>query len=489
MGFTKSKLLGENVRRRTSDAPLELSPTFDPKMPDRGLRPQGAADPFEDPQDSQLPTDEDADDVSKQGQEDEQNHKLSSDINTHDGGVDGVRRNSGRYFGQFSDDQFSDITTTTATDFQSASQAVDITPPENLSPEQLHQLVYRLRSKIQETRKALLQERTSKYQGLSDGDLVKRMKILREGIFQWSGAYFTYDGSRYSRSRARHRFRHLVSDYGAYLGSHELRPWLIQARLWDLLQENIFEDRTKYYGFVWAGGVARRRFYTYTSSKERISRNMQPLDAILKPDIKTTNRQAWKEYLEWRTLTFNLLCPGSGKNIQPKLSQDEIQSQIELVTNQIWKSLGGYMKSDRESRKTSQAKLELQEIVKNAMLLDLDFKKQMAVFKVLRFKSSHQCGSVRNQYGFHFEANEMVDVGRASSGKVDMVVSPALFKCQDWSEGTLEGDGACILRAEVYRRRLPKADVTHGLVSKPQVAVARPKYTSKKTSSTRSKLN
>lgn len=150
--------------------------------------------------------------------------------------------------------------------------------------------MYRLQSKIQDqqlqlnqTRKALLQERTSKYQGLSDEDLVKRMEILREGVFQWSGAYFTYDGGRYSRSKAQHRFRHLVSDYEAYLGSRELRPWLIQAHLWDLLQENIFEDRTKYYGFVWAGGVARRRFYTYTSSEERVSRNMLPLDTILKP--------------------------------------------------------------------------------------------------------------------------------------------------------------------------------------------------------------
>ena len=148
------------------------------------------------------------------------------------------------------------------------------------------------------------------------------------------------------------------------------------------------------------------------------------------------------------------------------------------------------MKAGKKSPKTSQAKLELRETVKNAMLLDLDFKKQMAEFKVVRFKSSHQCGSVRNQYGFHFEADEVVDVGRASSGKVEMVVSPALFKCQDWSEGTLEGNGAYILKAEVYRRRPPKAEITHRLVSKSprQVTVARPKHPSKKTSSTGSKL-
>ena len=240
----------ENVRRRTS---AELSPIFGPEKFDRELNSQWAAngsrpsneDPFQDPQDPQLliDLDEDVDDVLEQGQEDEQNHRISSHINTHDGGVDGVRRNSGRYLGQLSD-----ITTTTATDFRSASQAVDTTPPENLSSEQLHQLVYRLQSKIQDqrlqlnqTRKALLQERTSKYQGLSDEDLVKRMKILREEVFQWSGAYFTYDGSRYSRSKALHRFRHLVSDYEAYLGSCELRPWLIQARLWDLLQETFLK--------------------------------------------------------------------------------------------------------------------------------------------------------------------------------------------------------------------------------------------------------
>jgi hypothetical protein len=148
------------------------------------------------------------------------------------------------------------------------------------------------------------------------------------------------------------------------------------------------------------------------------------------------------------------------------------------------------MRADRESPGKSQAKLELRETVKNAMLLDLDIKKQMAEFEVLRFKSSHQSGSVRNQYGFHFEADEMVDVGPASSGKVDMVVSPALFKCQDWSEGTLEGDGAYILKALVYRRRPPKAEITHRLVSKlpRQVTVARPKHPSKKTSSTGSKL-
>ncbi|OCL06399.1 hypothetical protein AOQ84DRAFT_365818 [Glonium stellatum] len=439
----------------------------------------------------QVGQDEDADYISEREQGDK-GHRRPSDANRDDGSADSGRGSFERFPSQLA----SSITATTATGFRNASRAIDVTSTENLSPEELRQLVHRLQCRIQDqqlqlnqAKGVLLQEHTGRYQGLSDESLAKQMTALRAEIFEWSGAHFTHDGGNYSKSKAVHRFRHLVSDHEAYLGSCVLRPWLIQARLWDLLQENIFGDDRKYFGFIWACGIARRRFYTVTSPHERISRNMLPLDVILKPDVDDKNRLAWKEYIEWRSLTFNLLCPGNGKSIRPKISQDEIHSQIDIVTNRIWKSLKGYKKTNRELARASDAKSELQEIVRNSVLLDLDLKKQMADFVVKRFKSAHQSGSVRNQYGFRFESYEMVDVSVTSSGKVDMVVSPALYKYEDWSEGVCEGNAACILKAEVFRRQLPRPETTHtpGPKQSRQVIVTRPKRPSKKTSSARSK--
>lgn len=189
----------------------------------------------------------------------------------------------------------------------------------------------------------------------------------------------------------------------------------------------------------------------------------------------------WKEYLEWRALTFNLLFPGSGSNIHPKINPDEIREQIDLVTRTIWKSLQKYVRRNSKLKKPMAAKSDLREIVKQAILLDLDFQKQMAEIEVDRVQSvrSNSYG-VPLQFGFPFTTEDMLDLGGKSAGNVEIIVSPALWKSRDWSAGTHQGEERCLLRAEVFCQIPPSSEPTQPKKRRSKVASSKSKLSTKK---------
>lgn len=270
-------------------------PFFDDKRPNKGYKERPSTDQgqnFEkNPFEEQEPSNDHADEDSWEDQNSEEGDVLlrkAPNKSGQDSRVDRTRRYSGRYLGQLG----SDTTSASIMDASNTLQEVDFAEPKSLSHEQLVKLVHRLRSELQSqklllnhNRQLLLQQATSKHPGLSDDVIAKRMSFLRNEVFQWASNFF-YASVTFGDTSAQD-FGHLSRNYKVYLASPSLRPWLIQARLWDMLQENIFEDKSKYYGYVWAGGITKRRFYNFTRNGELIGRNMESLDALLSPGILT----------------------------------------------------------------------------------------------------------------------------------------------------------------------------------------------------------
>lgn len=161
--------------------------------------------------------------------------------------------------------------------------------------------------------------------------------------------------------------------------------------------------------------------------------------------LGTADELAWKAFLEWRASTYLLLAPPHKKMM---MNSEECDAQMFLVSDRMWKSLKGFVKPG-----SSQAFSDLEDIVWNSMLLDLDFRKQLAHFEVKRTPRPNRSGLI--QY-FHmpYDSATMADSNSSIHGEdsqVEIIVSPALFRSHDWSEGACDGANVCILRAEVFR--------------------------------------
>jgi hypothetical protein len=93
--------------------------------------------------------------------------------------------------------------------------------------------------------------------------LIEGLQALRYEIRVWSEEYF--GGQLSSRSKrphihsAKELFSNLTDNYAAYLKHHQDRPLLIQAYVWNKLQQRIFSNLLKGCGYVWAGKLGDRK--------------------------------------------------------------------------------------------------------------------------------------------------------------------------------------------------------------------------------------
>jgi hypothetical protein len=126
----------------------------------------------------------------------------------------------------------------------------------------------------------------------------------------------------------------------------------------------------------------------------------------------------------------------------------EVNAQMNLVSDRIWKSLKKFVKQG-----SPHAKDELIDIVWNSMLLDIDFRQQVAQFEVKRKYRSGKSGLPR-YFGITYDPVTMADSSsnpRGEGAQVEIIISPALFISHDWSEGACDGTKVCLLKAEVFR--------------------------------------
>jgi hypothetical protein len=170
----------------------------------------------------------------------------------------------------------------------------------------------------------------------------------------------------------------------------------------------------------------------------------------------TSDELAWKTFLEWRASTYNLLNP-PGKEMM--MNNEECNAQMHLVSGRIWKSLKGFVKPG-----LPQAYNGLVDIVWKSMLLDLDFRMQVAQFEVKRKFRLAKSG-LPKYFHVPYDSATMADSSsshRTEGAQVEIIISPALFRSHDWSEGACDGAELCLLRAEVFRSSPPRTESKSG---------------------------
>jgi hypothetical protein len=174
-----------------------------------------------------------------------------------------------------------------------ASQPAAPTSIEQMSQEKLVESVYALQNevrlvkhKLAEAESNLGQARFTRDYSLDDRYFTDFVLRLRSDIEQWTLTYFNHE-SNYARKRAQHQFQNIAGDWDRYLRLKNYRPWLIEARFWDLLRRNVFEDSRDHIGFIWAGGTGKRRRGWLRSKKGRVWRDLQPLESLLNPGMHT----------------------------------------------------------------------------------------------------------------------------------------------------------------------------------------------------------
>ncbi|KAF2489465.1 hypothetical protein BU16DRAFT_586508 [Lophium mytilinum] len=299
-------------------------------------------------------------------------------------------------------------------------------PPEDLSQSELIDEVHRLRRQLYEKEQILreakhgfgLEKRKRSYR-LDDEYLRAEMIRLQRNIKRWARTHFTNEEGYTTKSAAK-SFQHLTENHEIWLLSKPNRRFLIEARLWDLLLDFVITPHPRErFGFVWAGGLAKRKRHIRDRGPRK--GNLVSLDSTLRKGTRS-NTVEYEEYHEWRSLTYNLLFPGRGREATPRIDMREVIGQRDLITHKIWKDLRSYV--TRANKPT--AKDDLRDIVRDAMALDVDFKKQKADFSFGSWGDA--------LYGYEFVPEHMEDLRRSSKRDiVQLMVSPALFKRGDSS--------------------------------------------------------
>ena len=151
-----------------------------------------------------------------------------------------------------------------------------------------------------------------------------------------------------------------------------------------------------------------------------------------------------REYHHWRAQTYNLLVPGAGKNIEPRLDAKCMTDQAISISNKIRRLLRPY-----ETKGATSTRRDLDNIITWAGLLDLDFRRQKAEFRVTPRLEAYPDTKTRN----HFNAEFMEALGTSTSKQiVELVVEPAIVR---WGNPDGENYHECkvLVKANVYCAR------------------------------------
>jgi hypothetical protein len=152
------------------------------------------------------------------------------------------------------------------------------------------------------------------------------------------------------------------------------------------------------------------------------------------------------EYYHWRAQTYSLLVKGLGRNTQSKLVAKYMTDQAGAIAKKIRQLLRPY-----ETGESPTMRRDLHNIVACAGLLDLDFRRQKADFRVVARLHSNTQG--RNQ--FDAELMETLETTNTSKQIVDVVVEPALIRWGD-VDGENYHERKVLVKANVYCARLRK---------------------------------
>ncbi|KAF2715195.1 hypothetical protein K504DRAFT_421737 [Pleomassaria siparia CBS 279.74] len=270
--------------------------------------------------------------------------------------------------------------------------------------------------------------------------LIEELQALRYEIRIWSEEYFS--GTLSSRSKRPHvhsprdMFDSLTDNHAAYLKHPHDRPLLIQAYVWNKLQQRIFNNVQKGCGYVWAGKLGDRK--------------LRPINDTLRKAV--TNEQQAEAYHRWRAMTIDLLVPQVDGKWRPAFDAAPVLKRIYRFSSRLRKKLRPW-----STQSLRLGKEQLNTIVSAAVALDLKMKLQRADYRFVTFaggKSQQLFG-----YGFYDSEMEDVDEDELKPRRVELSLAPALERCGN-ANGHVFDQSFILVKADVSCKRIEKRRTT-----------------------------
>lgn len=266
--------------------------------------------------------------------------------------------------------------------------------------------------------------------------LIEELQALRYEICKWSEEYFS--GPLTSRSKRLHinstkeLFGSLTDNHAAYIKHPHERPLLIQAYVWNRLQQRVFNNIQKGCGYVWAGKLGDRK--------------LRAINDTLRKAV--TNEAQAEEYHRWRAMTVNLLVPQVDGRWRPTFDAAPVIKRISRFCSKLRRRLRPY-----STQSLRLCKGQLHDIVSAAVALDLKMKKQKADYRFVAF-----AGGKQNQFfGYDYNDFEMDDVEEddPKARRVELSLAPALERCGN-ANGHVFDQSFILVKANVSCRRIEK---------------------------------
>ncbi|KAF2001292.1 hypothetical protein P154DRAFT_562877 [Amniculicola lignicola CBS 123094] len=225
----------------------------------------------------------------------------------------------------------------------------------------------------------------------------------------------------------------LAYNYDQYLSSEEYRPLIVQAFIWWVLTNKVFDHVSRdSEGLFWAGTMrdalgALKNELRPLQHRNRDTNDPEEMKRV-EADIRNSHR--------WRATTSVMLLSRHPAN--KRIQDDDILHLIDVITS----SINPYIVCDKESyrlNREADLRTTLDTIITTAVDLDAEIHQQRAWI----FCEQMYCDELEGTplWGFAYNEDEMEKVPGPKHGKlgrrhttepsVDMIVHPALYRQGD----------------------------------------------------------
>ncbi|KAF2467961.1 uncharacterized protein BDR25DRAFT_358215 [Lindgomyces ingoldianus] len=309
------------------------------------------------------------------------------------------------------------------------------------------QQIIRLQEDLQQSQKnvqnvtnELMQFKSQLNSKVDDRWFVEQWTDLHSKIQNISTKFFAGKISRHSgamASRGKGKFdvcaprclMQLTPDYTQYISSENYRPLLIQAFIWWILNNKVFDHASKFSeGLYWAGGMR--------DSLANLKGELRPLRRRdrSRDDVSEAKRQEAEaqNFHKWRSTTAIMLI--SMKATKHRIVHSHVNDLITEVTNTVAPFI-----ARKESERAKAEEVfgdELHEIIVAAISLDAEIQQQRGWIYCEQWADYTQ--QEAPVHGFRWKDMEMTQVYGPAQAKggankfadpcVELIVQPALFR-------------------------------------------------------------
>lgn len=134
---------------------------------------------------------------------------------------------------------------------ESSTDSRDVNPFSG--GEELQQQLAEVKERLNEAKMELALQQSKHPASYDDFYFIEQLDGLRSQIRHWTATHFSHAGAYWTIGTER-RFRELSENWAAYMEDEDRRPWLIQARIWAILQQLLFDSESdKQYSYLFTG--------------------------------------------------------------------------------------------------------------------------------------------------------------------------------------------------------------------------------------------